>query len=211
MNEFPKSEVIMHYASPYYDPEKAHEYYEEHKQLKGRHSTAGLNEKGRAAAQYIRNQLSEEKKIKTEKSRENMKGRISASSAHTKTKKQIARESVKSAIASHKDAMNSQISSLRESLKGLSTEDKKGNKGESIRNKIASLREKNSAQREYLREVLKETTESISNEHKVASTSAREQHKENTERYKQDYETKYEKELEGLKSDASMVSKKKRK
>ena len=134
MNEFPKSEVIMHYASPYYDPVKAHEYYEEHKQLKGRHSTIGLNEKGRAAAQYIRQNLAEERKTKTERSRQNMKGRISASSAHTKTKKQIARESVKSAISSHKEAMNSQINSLRESLKNLSSEDKKGNKGESIMN-----------------------------------------------------------------------------
>ena len=27
---------ILHYASPYYDPVKAHEYYMKHRQLKGR-------------------------------------------------------------------------------------------------------------------------------------------------------------------------------
>ena len=31
-----RSDSLKHYASEYYDPVKAHEYYEEHKQLKGR-------------------------------------------------------------------------------------------------------------------------------------------------------------------------------
>ena len=45
------------YSSPYYDPEKAHEYYEKTKRLKGRRSNAGLNEKGIEAAEYMRNQI----------------------------------------------------------------------------------------------------------------------------------------------------------
>ena len=45
------------YASKYYDPEKAHEYYEKTKRLKGRRSNAGLNEEGIAAAEYMRNQV----------------------------------------------------------------------------------------------------------------------------------------------------------
>ena len=211
MNGFPKSEVIMHYASPYYDPVKAHEYYEEHKQLKGRHSTAGLNETGRAAAQYVRNQLSEERKKKVEKSKEYMQGRISASSAHSKSKKQIIRESYKSTVAAHKEQMNSSIASLRESLKNLSAEDKKGSAGESIRNRITSLREANSNQRKQLQEILKQANTSVSEEHKTTSASARQQHKDNVEQYKKEYETAYERELDNLKSDSSMVSKKKRK
>lgn len=31
-----RSDSLKHYASEYYDPQKAHEYYEAHKQLKGR-------------------------------------------------------------------------------------------------------------------------------------------------------------------------------
>lgn len=31
---------LMHYASQYYDPEKAHEYYMEHRKLKGRENTS---------------------------------------------------------------------------------------------------------------------------------------------------------------------------
>lgn len=45
------------YASKYYDPEKAHEYYERTKRLKGRRSNKGLNEEGIAAAEYMRNQV----------------------------------------------------------------------------------------------------------------------------------------------------------
>lgn len=48
----PFDRELYHYASPYYDPVKAHECYEQHKQLKGRSSTAGLNEKGREVARY---------------------------------------------------------------------------------------------------------------------------------------------------------------
>lgn len=42
----PKVAVLRHYASPYYDPEKAHEYYMRTRELKGR-STTSLNERER--------------------------------------------------------------------------------------------------------------------------------------------------------------------
>lgn len=48
------------YASKYYDPEKAHEYYEKTKRLKGRRSNEGLNEEGIEAAEYMRKQVDEE-------------------------------------------------------------------------------------------------------------------------------------------------------
>ena len=52
----------MGYASKYYDPQKAHEYYMKHRQLKGRSSTAGLNESGKAAALQVKEALKQEKK-----------------------------------------------------------------------------------------------------------------------------------------------------
>lgn len=48
------------YASKYYDPDKAHEYYEKTKKLKGRRSNQGLNEAGIEAAEYMRKQVDEE-------------------------------------------------------------------------------------------------------------------------------------------------------
>ena len=43
----PKVAVLRHYASPYYDPQKAHEYYMRTRELKGR-STTSLNDDGNA-------------------------------------------------------------------------------------------------------------------------------------------------------------------
>lgn len=42
------------YASPYYDPEKAHEYYMKNRKLVGRSSTSSLNEEGKAVAQMVK-------------------------------------------------------------------------------------------------------------------------------------------------------------
>lgn len=42
----PKVAVLRHYASPYYDPQKAHEYYMRTRELKGR-STTSLNDDGK--------------------------------------------------------------------------------------------------------------------------------------------------------------------
>ena len=39
----PTDNKLKHYANQYYDPQKAHDYYEKNKHLKGR-TTAGLND-----------------------------------------------------------------------------------------------------------------------------------------------------------------------
>ena len=55
----------MAYASKYYDPVKAHEYYMKHRKLKGRRkrgSTAGLSEIGKAAAAEVKEQIQAELK-----------------------------------------------------------------------------------------------------------------------------------------------------
>lgn len=53
----------MAYASKYYDPVKAHEYYEKYRKKglsKKRTSTAGLSEEGKAAAAEVKDRLTEE-------------------------------------------------------------------------------------------------------------------------------------------------------
>lgn len=73
------------YSSQYYDPAKAHEYYEKHKQLKGRKkaesdrkSTKGLNEKGKAAAAHVKETIAAEKKAFMDKLKEQTKEKIAA-------------------------------------------------------------------------------------------------------------------------------------
>lgn len=72
-------DILKHYASKYYDPVKAHEYYEAHKKLKGRTSTAGLNEEGRKVASYVRTQITNEKRQRLETNASNRKSQIEPS------------------------------------------------------------------------------------------------------------------------------------
>lgn len=54
---------LQHYASPYYDPVKAHEYYMRTRELKGRkRSASSLNDEGKKVWEYTKNQISESKK-----------------------------------------------------------------------------------------------------------------------------------------------------
>lgn len=60
----------MAYKSKYYNPAKAHEYYEKHKQLKGRKkktSIADLSEDGKIAAKEVKAQLQAELKAALKK------------------------------------------------------------------------------------------------------------------------------------------------
>ncbi len=69
-------EELIHYASPYYDPVKAHEYYMKNRELKGRKSTAGLTDKGKEAASYVKDRINEERKAKISESRASTKSDI---------------------------------------------------------------------------------------------------------------------------------------
>nr|DAP80083.1 MAG TPA: hypothetical protein [Caudoviricetes sp.] len=108
---------ILHYASPYYDPVKAHEYYMKHRELKGRTSTAGLNDEGKAAASYVKEQLTTERKAKVEANKEDTTNQIDK-----------LREQKKSNIAAHKAAMQRQIDQLRAKLSSMSSADKQKNR-----------------------------------------------------------------------------------
>ena len=133
---------LKHYSSQYYDPVKAHEYYEKNKQLKGRKSTARLNDDGKAAAKYVKEQLTTEKKgvLETEK------------------------VSVKNQIESEKTQMRSKIDSLRAKLKGMSSSEKQSN-SEGIKAQIARLREDNKAIREKLQTAFKGKREAVKDEY----------------------------------------------
>lgn len=70
---------LFHYASKYYDPQKAHEYYEAHKELKGRKpSTAGLTSEGKQIASYVKTNINAERKAMVESERNKTKYEIDA-------------------------------------------------------------------------------------------------------------------------------------
>lgn len=70
-----EKDAIAHYASPYYDPEKAHEYYMKNRKLKGRsgsssgsdtsdnsRSTSKLNDSGKVIWKQVKGNIKNEKK-----------------------------------------------------------------------------------------------------------------------------------------------------
>lgn len=77
----------MAYSSKYYDPVKAHEYYMKHRVLKGKKaSTTTLNETGRKAADYVKNQISEEQKKSVEAENKSYSDKIFSQTQTAKVK-----------------------------------------------------------------------------------------------------------------------------
>lgn len=115
------TESFEHYASKYYDPVKAHEYYMRTRQLKGR-DTQGktLNDEGKKAKTYITKKVREERDSVLKKEQSNQNQKIYSSSVE----------------------MSNQISQLRLQMKQL-TPEKKKTLGKQIQRKIAGLREDN--------------------------------------------------------------------
>jgi len=66
---------LQHYASPYYDPVKAHEYYMKNRELKGRRSVSKLSDEGKKVWSYTKNEIKNEKKTKVEAEQETKKQR----------------------------------------------------------------------------------------------------------------------------------------
>lgn len=67
------NEYIRHYASPYYDPVKAHEYYMKTRELKGKRSVQKLSDEGKKVWAYAKNEIKTEKKEKVDAEREKQK------------------------------------------------------------------------------------------------------------------------------------------
>ncbi len=70
----------MAYASKYYDPVKAHEYYMRRRKLKGRKrgSTAGLSDEGKAIAEQVKETIMAERKEVYKQIAEALKNQVKA-------------------------------------------------------------------------------------------------------------------------------------
>ena len=111
MITMPNDDEIYHYASKYYDPVKAHEYYMQKRILKGR--TTGV--KNTSTISVSRKSTSENKRTITEMQRDEMKARTE------ELRKEIAK-------------------SISKRIKRLSDEDKK-RVGDEIKNLIDQVKE----------------------------------------------------------------------
>nr|DAH99580.1 MAG TPA: portal protein [Caudoviricetes sp.] len=222
-------ESLKHYASPYYDPVKAHEYYMKNRELKGensRKSTAGLNDEGKAIAKYVKNQLDTERKGKVEDhnnrtqaqintNKANMNSTINANKENMNSNLDAKKKNMAASIETHKTQTTQKIEKLREELKGMSMDDWNKN-AERIQSEIAKLREDNDTIRTKLQAAYSEESAKLRSdnqaesaklrtENQAESTNLRNAHKTETARLKSEYEEKYKSELDKLKNDAKYI------
>ena len=201
---------LMHYASPYYDPVKAHEYYMRTRELKGRRSTAGLNDDGKAASQYVKERLRNEKRQKIESSKNSRDLKLSRSNENKKKSLERQREAKKSQISEHKALTQSKIDSLKERLSSMSSADRKKIK-DNVMNQIAALRAENKSMREQISNIFKAQSEQVRSSTKSTNAGYRNEHKANTEKAKAEYERKLDAEMAKIQSTREFQKEKKRK
>ena len=200
-------ESLKHYASPYYDPVKAHEYYMKNRELKGensRKSTAGLNDEGKAVARYVKNQLDTERKSKVDAHNNQTQAQIDVKKNNMDSTINAKKKNMIASIESHKTQTKEKIEKLREELKGMSMDD--WNKhAEHIQSEIAKLRESNDTIRAKLQAEYSSESANLRIAYKNDSTNLRNAHKTETDRLSKEYEEKYKSELDKLKSDAKYI------
>lgn len=98
-----------------YDPQKAHEYYEKHKNLKGRHSTKKFTQSQKEQWEYAKDQL------KTEHKAINKQIGVVASEIR-KQMQEEASNKIKALRERLKNAPKDQKKKLREEIKGMSAD-----------------------------------------------------------------------------------------
>lgn len=173
---------LIHYASKYYDPVKAHEYYMRTRELKGRRSTSGLNEEGRSAAEYIKNQ------VYAERDQE-----LSGSKNRYSNKVENAQKIRELRLDRYTNQTQRAIDGLREKLKGMTSAEKARNRS-LILNQISKLREGNSLKKSQVNEAYGRQTEGMKRDYT-----------DEVDAIKSKYEEVYLSELDKLKENSEFL------
>ena len=125
----------MAYASPYYDPVKAHEYYMKHRHLKGNRSTKGMSDEQKETLRYGKEQLYQEHKQRLSKITTDANEKRKALDEEHKEWKDEMREwkreklqEIREKASAKKEEIRQQtaqkIEAIRERLKNMSPEEK---------------------------------------------------------------------------------------
>jgi len=125
----PVEDYIAHYASKYYDPAKAKEYYERTKELKGRNSAAELDSAHKKEAWTVtRSNISKEKQAESEKAQADRRSSSEKAQADQKARLETLRTTanaardqlvakIKGLLGDIKADVDAQIEKEREGLK----------------------------------------------------------------------------------------------
>lgn len=184
----------MAYASKYYDPVKAHEYYMRHRKLKGRRSTSGLNDTGKEAAKYVKEKLTEERKqaIDTMKTLVNQAvSGIKSQIEKFKADKKARSEKLKA----EQEKINEFSARIREMSPGPAR-DKARAELKKRREILKGKRAENKAKNEKIKEAVAGMRGNIK--------SLRSQFTNYKKKMKEHYDNKYIQELDKIKADSGM-------
>lgn len=177
------SMYLMHYASQYYDPVKAHEYYMRTRELKGRKSTKGLNEAGKNAAEYVKTQVDAERKQKLEEAKTNRNASLES-----------ARNAKAMQITHYASRTNAAIERMQAKLKTMNSAEKLRNR-DKITSAIAKLRENNAQQKNQLNAAYGKKSAKIKGDYSTQ-----------VEAIKSQYDDVYLNELDKIKSNPEFTS-----
>lgn len=170
------------YASKYYDPVKAHEYYEQHKQLKGRtRSASSLNDEGKEKWEYVKNQIVTEKQSRLESEKQQLASQVSSIQAEIATLRTMAGAE----RASKKAEIMNRIKSLRTQLQA-----KKQQLQAQLTNKTAEVTQEKSQKSKEIQNENKAITEYVFQMNKQASESVRLDNQQKSEAVKKQKEAK---------------------
>ena len=180
-------EYLLHYASEYYDPIKAHEFYMKNRELKGR-TTKGMSTEQREAWGFAKENIRNEKKSKVEEAKTTKEKQIEDFRAKAEATRQRIAEKLKMLIEQIEEKKKNELEKLEDIPKNISPE-QRAKLMEKRKKKIADLREDSKENKDEVRDDVKVEREKTRTELKSLITNARETYKI----AKADLDVKYEK------------------
>lgn len=187
---------ITHYASPYYDPVKAHEYYERTKKLKGRRTGTSLNDSGREAKTYVRNRINTKRD-------QDLKNAESQSKKRTEERKKSAERETYDNIRKESEELGKKLDELISMTSKLDGPTLRANK-KRILAVVNSLAAKNKQSRTKLISLYKTNKTKINTEEREKLTAEK-------KKIRSDATNTYNSELEKIQGDSEFQSTSKKK
>ena len=183
-------------------------YYEEHKKLKGRMSTKGLNEEGTELASYMREGINYERNQKIQSSLDTKNKNITSAQERTSASIEKKKNATAQKIEQHTAQMTTQIDSLKKRLSAMRPEDRRKHR-EEFQNEIAKLRNANKAMKEELKNKFYSDKYSLTEKFQKKKGSEKNQHAKNTYNAKTEADNRYMNVLDKLKADPKYMQIKK--
>ena len=199
MTKMTNHNYLIHYASPYYDPVKAHEYYEAHKKLKGRYSTKKWSENQKKTWNYVKNQISDEKKNKTEEERESHKKDLETMRSQAEQKRKQITDRIKAKIARIDRLSKERKEAFDNEIIGVRTKDHDKRASAFNKNRKEYVDENAKSSKKSERESGKAEKDRLKSELKSSIERAREKYKSSLEDIKTNYENIKQQEYENIK------------